>query len=59
MYRCTPLALTLGLGNYPVQFERAKSSTCFRKSHHFDVINQIPMLAEVKKNQKFSEIQKL
>jgi hypothetical protein len=47
MYRCTPLALTLGLGNYPEQLKRAQSSTCFRKSHHFDVINQTPMLAEV------------
>lgn len=47
MYRCTPLSLSLGLGNYPMQLSRAQISSCFRKSHHFDVVNQIPMLAEV------------
>lgn len=43
MFRCSPLSLTgLGLGSYPSQFHRHK----FNKSHHFDVVNKIPLLAD-------------
>ncbi|CAG9801258.1 unnamed protein product [Chironomus riparius] len=46
MNRCTPLTLSLCLGDYPSQFQRSHSSSTFRKSHHFDVFNKVPMLAE-------------
>lgn len=45
MFRCTPLSLTLALGDYSTQFHRKN----FHKSHQFEFVNNVPLLAEVKK----------
>lgn len=52
MFRCTPLSLTLSHGNYPAQFYKEK----FHKSHHFDVFNNTPMLAEVNQRSRLEII---
>lgn len=43
MFRCTPLSLTLALGDYPTQLHRKN----FHKSHQFEFVNNVPLLAEV------------
>lgn len=43
MFRCTPLTLSLALGDYPTQFHRQN----FHKSHQFEFVNNVPLLAEV------------
>lgn len=51
MFRCTPLSLTLALGDYPGQFHRKN----FHKSHQFEFVNNVPLLAEVNSVKFFGE----